>query len=476
MNSPNNDPLGLGLPVVTSADNGEPTSEVPTNPLSPSSESQESGETPNQCVTASFFYDSGRKEYLLKNSGGRWFPNTETQFKRKLRSMGLSSKVPEGANISPIEVELLRLQDENDISFAGTLAGHAEGFYELNGSRFVVTESPKLINPQTGEWPVLRALLGGLFGNDHEQVTVFMAWMKFGIAALRTFTRQPGQALVLAGPAGCGKSLLQGLITEMLGGRSAKAAMYLTGRTDFNAELFGAEHLVLEDEFMSTRISDRQRLGAGIKALAVNEFHPCHRKRQTIVNLRPLWRTSISVNDDPEALLVLPPMDDHLRDKFVLLRCDKAALPMPTTTAADQKRFRETLSTELPAFLAAINEMDIPKDLRCERYGVTSYHNEQLAHDLDLLSPESQLLELIDAAADSLFGMADDQWNGTAAELKHALLECSATQREARSLLEWRNAAGTYLGRLAKKHPIRIQPKRNADSRTWIIHRKPMTP
>jgi hypothetical protein len=29
------------------------------------------------------------------------------------------------------------------------------------------------------------------------------------------------------------------LITQALGGRSAKAAMWLQGRTDFNSELFG---------------------------------------------------------------------------------------------------------------------------------------------------------------------------------------------------------------------------------------------
>ena len=316
-------------------------------------EKAKSSMTSKQCVTASSassYYESGRKEYLLKNLGGRWLSYNETQFKRRLRDQGLSPKVAEGANLSAVETELLRIQDEDDIHFAGLLAGHREGFYEQNGTRFLVTESPSLIDPSAGDWPVLRAFLTGLLGGDDEQPIVFMAWAKFAVKALRFSNRQPGQALVLAGPAGCGKSLLQGLITEILGGRSAKAALFLTGRTDFNAELFGAEHLVLEDEFMSTKISERQRLGAGVKALAVNELHPCHRKGSTIVNLRPLWRVSISVNDDPEALLVLPPMDDHVQDKFILLRCVKADLPMPTTTAEEQRVFRATLSRELRGF------------------------------------------------------------------------------------------------------------------------------
>ena len=455
------DPLGLGLPIAAK--------------IHPMAESQTSSK---QRVMASFYYDSSRKEYLLKNSGGRWLALNETQFKRKLRAEGQSSKVPDGVDgmyISPVEAELLRVQDEDDVSFAGVLAGHREGFYEQNGTRFLVTESPSLIDPSAGDWPVLRTFLTGLLGGDDEQPIVFMAWAKFAVKALRSSNRQPGQALVLAGPAGCGKSLLQGLITEILGGRSAKAALFLTGRTDFNAELFGAEHLVLEDEFMSTKISERQRLGAGVKALAVNELHPCHRKGSTIVNLRPLWRVSISVNDDPEALLVLPPMDDHVQDKFILLRCVKADLPMPTTTAEEQRVFRATLSRELPVFLDELERLDIPNHLTCSRYGVVSYHNPNLAEDLASLSPESQLLELIDTAGNGLFGV-DEEWRGTAAELRAELLNLSSTQRDARPLLEWRNATGTYLGRLAKQHPKRVQHQRTAGLRAWIIHRSPMTP
>ena len=431
-----------------------------------------------QRVTASSYYDSSRKEYLVKNSGGRWLALNETQFKRKLRAEGKSPKVPggvDGVHISPVEAELLRIQDEDDVSFAGVVAGHREGFYEQNGTRFLVTDSPNLIEPSAGSWPVLHAFLNGLLGGDEEQLSVFKAWVKFAVKAVRSSNRQPGQALVLAGPAGCGKSLLQGLITEILGGRSAKAALFLTGRTDFNAELFGAEHLILEDEFMSTKISERVKLGAGIKGLTVNELHPCHRKGSTIVNLRPLWRVSVSVNDDPEALLVLPPMDDHVEDKFILLRCIGAEFPMPTTTAEEQRAFRGTLTKELPAFLDELERFEVPSHLSSSRYGVASYHNPQLAEDLASLSPESQLLELIDAAGNSLFGV-DERWQGTAAELRVELLSLPSTQRDARSLLEWKNAAGTYLGRLAKKHPKRVQHRRTAELRAWIIHRNPMTP
>ena len=41
---------------------------------------------------------------------------------------------------------------------------------------------------------------------------------------------------------------------------------------------------------------------------------------------------------------------------------------------------------------------------------------------------------------------------------------------ESRKLLEWNNATGTYLGRLAKKHPNRVHAQRTNSSREWTIY------
>jgi hypothetical protein len=36
--------------------------------------------------------------------------------------------------------------------------------------------------------------------------------------------------------------------------------------------------------------------------------------------LKPFWRLSITLNDEPENLLILPPLDESLGDKIMLLR------------------------------------------------------------------------------------------------------------------------------------------------------------
>ena len=40
------------------------------------------------------FYDTGRKEFLIRNAAGRWHPYNETQFKRTLRARGSQQRNP----------------------------------------------------------------------------------------------------------------------------------------------------------------------------------------------------------------------------------------------------------------------------------------------------------------------------------------------------------------------------------------------
>src|SRR5207249_3354414 len=148
--------------------------------------------------------------------------------------------------------------------------------------------------------------LNGLL--DKEQLPVLMGWLLVAYEALRSGEPRHGQALGLVGPAKAGKSLLQKLITIILGGRVKHPFKYMTGRTDFNAELFEAEHLSIDDEKASIDIRSRRELGTAIKMVCVNQEQTCFRKYATPVTLLPFWRLTISVNDDPEALQVLPPL------------------------------------------------------------------------------------------------------------------------------------------------------------------------
>jgi hypothetical protein len=419
------------------------------------------------------YYDSDRREYLMRNAGARWLAHREGSFKRLLRREGFRCKVIQGESLSPGEIALLWLQDHRDIRYAAPLAGRTSGFYEEHGVRFLVTESPRFIPPTSGEWPLLKAVLENLFVNGEppqygsRQWHTVLTWLNGTINALRAGKFKEAQALAIAGPVKSGKSLLQKILTLFLGGRECKPFGFMAGKTPFNAELFEAEHLMLEDEHMSRKLSDRLAFGAAIKAVVANESHSCHRKYCTPITLRPFWRLTITLNDEPEALLVLPPLDDHVADKIILLRASRFPLPAPTETHEERTEFWNKITSEIPAFLHyLLNEYEPRAELRDSRYVVSGWHHPELAVALHDLSPAAALLVLIDTLAP---WDLSDEWEGTAEELRRDLINNGNTAIDAKRLLEWPQSCGTYLGTLARKQPERVRQHRTSELRKWII-------
>jgi hypothetical protein len=218
----------------------------------------------------------------------------------------------------------------------------------------------------------------------------------------------------------------------------AKAARYLQGKTEFNSDLFGAEHLMLEDENASTHHRDRMALASHIKNIAVNPLHSCHPKYRDANNISPWWRLTISLNERPERLMVLPPLDDDIRDKIILLQATRADMPMPTSTVEERAKFWEKLVSELPAYLWWLeNVFTIPDDKK-SRCGISEFHHPVLVTALNETSPAYALLGMIDAAKP--WGASNTEWQGTALELRTFLMNHQTTSRDADRILGWTNA------------------------------------
>lgn len=412
-------------------------------------------------------FDAGRNGYWLKNARGEWISLNETQIKRELRGRRISPKVREGAYTSPLDEALLDIQHNHDVHYAGALAGYDAGIHEIGSHRILVTESPQLIEPCKGDWSLIRTVTEGLLHDpDFNQIDHFYGWLKISYEALRARELRPGQALGIVGPRNCGKSLEQNLITQMLGRRSARPYQFMSGLTPFNSDLFEAEHLMIEDEQSSFDIRIRRNFGAHLKAITVIERQRCHAKNRIPVTLTPFWRLTISVNDEPENLMVLPPIDDSIEDKLIILRASRAPMPMPTATLKQRERFWETLVSQLPAFLYFLCEWEIPRELSSERFGVKHFQHPEILRQLDDLAPEFRLRRLIDES----IVHPGDEWQGSADELERKLTEKdSATQYEARRLFSFNTACGVYLGRLAKRFPERFVNKHTMRGNLWTI-------
>lgn len=402
------------------------------------------------------YYD-GTKFYL--DNGKDFVPMDGRSIKSHLKLRGFV----------PLEIEatICRIQTENYVKYNGPLAGKMRGVYESNGDLLLASTSPHIIQSRPGKFPTIRKFITDLFGGDdhsESQVEAFMGWMAVSRRAMLEGKRRPGQALVLAGPIACGKTqLIKQVITPAIGGREAKPYKYLSGKTGFNADLIGAEVLVIDDEAASTRIENRRALGESIKTSLFASSVRIEGKFRNGFNFAPLWRIVIAVNDQPEALMVLPPLSHDLADKLMILKCQKA-LEMGDE---DFEIWQATIAVELSAFLHEVEAFEIRTENADARCGVKSFYHPDVVDAISELSPEHQLRTMIETLESS--GGISLPWDGTAAALKAILTASSSAVRlDADRLLgSWPAACGVYLSRLVGKGVEKL-PLRDGDQR-WRI-------
>ena len=396
------------------------------------------------------FYHGREASYWREDEAGGWIKINETAAKNFVANFGYAKKTETEPNCEADDC-LMKIQGSQNVAYVGALAGYDPGVYDMAGNLVLITKGPRFIKPAAGEWPVLGHLFEGmLVDGDVDQRPHFFGWMKMALMSFKNRHWRASQLLALVGEKGSGKSITQNLITEMFGGRSRKPYRSMTGGTTFNSELFGGEHLMLEDESAAVDIRSRMQFAAHIKSLLVNRDQSCHGKNQEAITLRPVWRMTLSLNDEPEHLLVLPPLTQDITDKIIALKVHKKPMPMPTDTPDRADQFWNTMLKELPAFAHWLESWTIPPEIADPRYGIAAYQHPEIVEKLGETSPENRLWAMVD---DEIYGnqFNREPWNGTAAELERRLLRDNSECRdEARRMFGWSGACGTYLGRLEK--------------------------
>jgi hypothetical protein len=432
-----------------------------------------------------FYPDAGC--YFIRDNRGAFIQVNESSLKCHLEIFGMSKFDEPDGSPSPIKCFIAKVQTTKNVFYASPLAGHSAGVrHTRDGSRYLVTNSPHFITTEAGEWPVFEAVLRNLLVPDevHDKMNVgevqlhtLYNWAKTAAQAVRAGKRRESQVLVIAGPAGCGKSLLQQIITLMLGCRSADPYGYLLGDTQFNSHMFKAEHLMIEDRASSFDPRVRRRFGRELNALLMNVAQNCHPKNREALTLFPHWWVTMTLNDEAENMMVLPPLDESLKPKINLFRAFKRPLPMPTQTDEQKTLFWERLMLELPRFLHfLLQEWAIAPNTQCSRFGATHYHHPELLEMIDAQSPERRMLELIDAHYFPAGSFGEDKKDIKAEEISAALTDKDSKYAfEARKLLHWANACGTYLGRLQDMYPDRIRRRTLQGSTLWTLRASAQT-
>jgi len=357
------------------------------------------------------------------------------------------------------------------------LAGRNSGYYQENGQRILVSDQAQLPEPKPGSYPTISKYFSGLLKDGEEdkrigqdQLNTLFGWIKIFVQSLYDDVYRQGQALALAGPEDCGKSVAQQILTLIFGGRCGRAAMFLNGKTTFNDDLLRAEHLFLEDDDSDITYRGRTAFGNAIKRFAVNRFQDIHPKNHPKRTFELRQRLSITLNYPDERLQLLPPFTTDVGNKIILLRCSPFTFRLPVNTAEEQRRFWHTIASEIPAFIHdLLHEFEIPLQLRHLRYGVASYHHPELAAILGESSRETIALALIEDLA-PWNTEENSPWTGTSVALHKLLLNHPTTQKDTEAYFKHYKTLGAALGQLARTHKSRVQNARKSFVRLWTIY------
>ena len=435
-------------------------------------------------ATSGAWYEAGKRHFWIPDSKNQLIPLDEKSTRRWLVERGLSKKVPEESDQSPLDKALLSLQMERNVDAALELAGHRIGVVECSGKRILVTREANPIEAKEGDWELIRGVVEAQFLGEDEswvQVEIFYEWCRIFLECLENeHSNSNGQALIIAGPPDCGKSLLQNLLTDLFGGRVALPFQFASGKTAFNADLAGAEHLMIEDEDANDDPSARRRTGAILKQYAANKMTRVHPKGKDAYVVELLNRLTITMNDDPKSLGILPPIDKGLADKLIILKAHKRTLPRTPKNDEERVAFPRDLRAQLPAFKHyLLHEFECSPELKDRRFGVIAFQDPELRSRIDGIATEERFLSLVECLLGTLRPIAETESpkSYAAAELAGMLIgEDFACREEARLLLgahEKAKAAvsvGTFMGILKSKRPQLISGRRTASTREWVMN------
>jgi len=429
-----------------------------------------------------YFYLGTSKTYYTRDNVGSWVGLDRTSLRSHLAAQGFRDAKADGEMVSPLDQVINSIQlDKNVEAVLPGASGRHSGVYEENGHRVIVTKSPEFVKARRGEWPTIGGFLVGLLGHQPDQLEVFYGWLSHAVKSLRNEGKRradwsPAQMLHIAGPPNAGKTLLlQDILTPSFANRAASADPLFKQFPDMhNPDTFGCELLFLDDSpVLQTSYQFRQEFGERIKSHVVGIGGGMRGMHQARINIRPWWRFVRLMNMEPSTFATLPPLDEGVEDKLILLRGED----MQEGPLADEMRLpgwydrvKHRIQKELPAFVHfLLHEFKLPAHLGDpkQRFPVVSFKDERIVLEVREGSPEANLLYRFDHDArqelftDSMF--ADDvtklePWSGSAERLYETLSAVGSRgsqQRFVKTCPSPRVLIG-QLRSLEKSHPERV--------------------
>ena len=342
------------------------------------------------------YYDNENHSYWIEVPRG-WVSVNETSLVRFLMQDGYNKKPLSDSLLTNVDREIVDIQSNFTVDYAGPIAGWNKDYYEIYGKRILITSSPNLLAAVEGDWSLFEACIEALLGRVEHGKTQVLTWKandKLFLECLYGQFYRPGAACCLIGGANAGKSFMQDRRTTYYGGRVANPWLFIQGKTPFNSELIAAEHLKVSDPHVY-KSEDRADLGDMIKNFLFDEAQSCHGKHQAAFAVPPRRRLTLSCNKELHNMIV-PSMDASMLDKMDLNLCSDNSVPPPGYEHIPYGDLVKKVEAQLPAYVWHLqNEFKIPLELEARRCGVKTWHHPELVQIINENLKESQFEQVM---------------------------------------------------------------------------------
>jgi hypothetical protein len=337
----------------------------------------------------------------------------------ELRLMGFSLKTKKGQPLSELESAILTISNQNRIDEIAPVVFSKDRVVSYNGNRILNCANIQPIEPDSdgdpAKWPFIHDWLHQLFvnANGHPPTVEYLfAWLKRFYEAVLNRAFSQGQALLLVGPTGKGKSLLSNRVISQMVGGFADASDYLSGQTKFNKDLGRAAAWVVDDTTSAASFQDQRKATELIKRSVANPRLEYQAKYADSLSVPWTGRVIMSLNMDANSLSVIPALDSSNRDKLMALRIRDGAFG----EFASNKIVEDTISTELPHFGKWLLDWKVPQQIEGRgRFGVKSFIDETIASAAYDNSSRSSVAELVEFFAKRCRDLNSHMtlWSGT---------------------------------------------------------------
>lgn len=422
------------------------------------------------------YWFNGRSFFKVLHNSAVTIP--KDQLLLELRQAGFSTKHKQGQPLSEIESAILTISNHNRIDEIAPVVFSPDRVVSYNGSRILNCANNNPVEPDSdgdpSKWPFLHKWLHQLFENSGsiDSINYFFAWLKRFYKAAYERKFMQGQAFVLVGATGRGKSLLSNRVVGTLVGGFADASDYISGQTKFNKDLGRVAAWVIDDTTSAASFQDQRKATELLKRSVANPRVEYQAKYADALSVPWTGRVILSLNMDANSLSVIPSLDSSNRDKLIALKVRDGA----TTDFPDNQKLEKMIEDELPHFARFLLDWDVPAGVRdVGRFGVQSFIDPSIADAAYDNSHRSAIAELVEFFAKRCRDISPTLqiWRGTLTEFQVALHDFNNGRNVGMSSnLEFVRRGMSTLEEASKVNP-RIRPIRSSGhggGKIWQIN------